>query len=136
MMTAPAKVQSGSTVSLEFTVINQGPVATAVPHWTDRVYLSLDNQVSGDDYLIGALDNGSALGPGESYRTQTAPFVIPKDYRGQAYLIVRADGSVRSLKPGESYVLWMKFPAPPAETKAITLQLPNMPPFEDLNIQD
>ena len=41
-----------------------------------------------------------------------------------------------SLKPGESYVVWMKFPAPPPETKAITLQLPGMPPFEDLNIQD
>jgi hypothetical protein len=40
------------------------------------------------------------------------------------------------LKPGDSYVLWMKFPAPPAETKAITLQIPNTPPFEDVNIQD
>ena len=41
-----------------------------------------------------------------------------------------------SLKPGDSYLLWMKFPAPPAETKAITLQLPSTPPFEDVNIQD
>ncbi len=40
------------------------------------------------------------------------------------------------MKPGESYLLWMKFPAPPAETKSITLQLPNTPPFEDLAIQD
>ncbi len=29
--------------SLQFIVTNQGPVATTVPHWTDRVYLSLDN---------------------------------------------------------------------------------------------
>ena len=41
-----------------------------------------------------------------------------------------------TLKPGDSYLLWMKFPAPPAETKAITLQLPGIPPFEDVNIQD
>jgi hypothetical protein len=40
------------------------------------------------------------------------------------------------LKPGDSYLLWMKFPAPPAETKAITLQIPSTPPFEDVNIQD
>jgi len=39
-------------------------------------------------------------------------------------------------KPGDSQVIWMKFPAPPAETKAITLQLPSTPPFEDVNIQD
>jgi hypothetical protein len=30
----------------------------------------------------------------------------------------------------------MKFPAPPVEVKAITLQIPKTPPFEDLAIQD
>jgi hypothetical protein len=41
-----------------------------------------------------------------------------------------------TLKPGQSQVLWMKFPAPPAEVKAVTLQVPGVPPFEDLAIQD
>ena len=40
------------------------------------------------------------------------------------------------IKPGESQLIWMKFPAPPAETKAITLQIPNTPPFEDIAIQE
>jgi hypothetical protein len=40
------------------------------------------------------------------------------------------------LKPAQSYTLWVKFPAPPPEVKAITLQLPGTPPFEDLPIQD
>jgi hypothetical protein len=40
------------------------------------------------------------------------------------------------LKPGESKTIWMKFPAPPAEVKAITLQIPKTPPFEDITIQD
>ena len=40
------------------------------------------------------------------------------------------------LKPGDSQLIWMKFPAPPPETKAITLQIPNTPPFEDVTIQD
>ena len=40
------------------------------------------------------------------------------------------------LGPGESHNLWMKFPAPPAEVKSITLQVPGVPPFEDLAIQD
>ena len=38
--------------------------------------------------------------------------------------------------PTESAVIWIKFPAPPPEVTAITLQLPNTPPFEDLAIQD
>ena len=40
------------------------------------------------------------------------------------------------LAPGQSQLLWMKFPAPPPEVKSVTLQLPNVPPFEDLPIQD
>lgn len=40
------------------------------------------------------------------------------------------------LAPGESYTLWVKFPAPPAEVKSVTLQVPGVPPFEDLAIQD
>ena len=33
-------------------------------------------------------------------------------------------------------LLWMKFPAPPADVKTISLSLPNMPPFDDVAIQD
>lgn len=42
----------------------------------------------------------------------------------------------KRINPGESQTIWMKFPAPPPEVKAITLQLPGMPPFEDVPIQD
>jgi hypothetical protein len=47
-----------------------------------------------------------------------------------------SDRWFKNLKPGESQAIWMKFPAPPPETKAITLQIPNTPPFEDVTIQD
>ncbi len=40
------------------------------------------------------------------------------------------------IDPGESYVVWAKFPAPPPEVKTVTLQINGMPPFEDLAIQD
>ena len=40
------------------------------------------------------------------------------------------------LQPGQSVTLWMKFPAPPADVAAVTLQLPGMAPFEDLAIQN
>ena len=37
---------------------------------------------------------------------------------------------------GGSMTLWMKFPAPPLETKTVTLAMPQMPPFENLPIHD
>jgi len=40
------------------------------------------------------------------------------------------------LQPGQSQTAWMKFPAPPAATRTVTLQVPGVPPFEDLPIQD
>ena len=64
---------------------------------------------------------------------------VLKDEKNEYIASLRSGWSNRwyeTIAPGESYVLWMKFPAPPPETKAITLQLPGMPPFEDLNIQD
>ena len=66
-------------------------------------------------------------------------FNVLKDEKGNYIASLRSGWNDRwyeTLKPGESYVLWMKFPAPPAETKSITLQIPSMPPFEDLNIQN
>jgi hypothetical protein len=41
-----------------------------------------------------------------------------------------------TLKPGQTFTLWMKFPAPPPDVKSVTLQVPGVPPFEDLPIQD
>jgi hypothetical protein len=42
----------------------------------------------------------------------------------------------QKLQPGARTTIWMKFPAPPPEVKSATLQLPGLPPFEDLPIQD
>src|SRR5262249_30362454 len=81
----------GGTASINFTIINQGIVPTSTPHWSDKVYLSLDNEVTPDDILLGTFQNGSALAPNESYSTNTGPVTIPIRFRGDAYLIVVAD---------------------------------------------
>lgn len=90
-ITSPASVPAGATVSLDFTVINQGTLATTGPPWNDRAYLSLDPTPSRDDILIGTFVNGAALEPGESYRTETSTVVVPKRFRGTVYLIVSPD---------------------------------------------
>jgi hypothetical protein len=41
----------------------------------------------------------------------------------------------QKIQPGQSQVIWMKFPAPPAEVKSVTFQLPGAPPFEELVIE-
>ncbi|MBD2200392.1 MULTISPECIES: CARDB domain-containing protein [Calothrix] len=90
---APENVSAGGTVSLEFLVINRGTVATNIPSWQDWVYLSLDNRLSSDDILLGSLENQSALAPGESYRSRTQPYIVPKFFRGSAYLLILTDAT-------------------------------------------
>lgn len=78
----------------------------------------------------------------EVYLIDTAggkKYQVLKDEKGAFIAALRqgyTDKWYEYLKPGDSQVIWMKFPAPPAEVKAITLQLPSVPPFEDLKIQD
>jgi hypothetical protein len=40
------------------------------------------------------------------------------------------------IAPGQEMVLWVKLPAPPPDVKAVTFQVPGVPPFDDLAIQD
>jgi hypothetical protein len=42
----------------------------------------------------------------------------------------------QNLKNGDTFTAWWKFPAPPPETKKITLSLPKTEPFEDVPITD
>jgi hypothetical protein len=72
------------------------------------------------------------LGAGKKYE-------VLKDEKGTYIAALRsgwADRWYDKLAPGQSFTLWMKFPAPPPDVKSVTLQLPGMPPFEDLPIQD
>ena len=88
---APTEADPGQTSAVDFAILNQGNAATTVPHWTDRVWLSLDPTVSSDDVLIGSVGNQSALEPAESYRTVTDTAIIPLRFRGTVYLIVQTD---------------------------------------------
>ncbi|HEX8961620.1 MAG TPA: CARDB domain-containing protein, partial [Rhodocyclaceae bacterium] len=91
-VTAPDHVIAGGSASVNYTIINQGAAATS-GRWTDKVFLSLDATLSADDRLVGQFGNGSALAPTESYANESASVDIPITYRGDAYLIVVADGN-------------------------------------------
>jgi len=87
----PSEVDAGGTFSVEYVIINQGTVATTVPHWYDNVYLSLDNVVSYDDILVASVRNQSALAPGESYLSISGSVAVPLRFRGEVYILVFAD---------------------------------------------
>ncbi|MDZ4254036.1 MAG: CARDB domain-containing protein, partial [Sulfuritalea sp.] len=88
----PEHVTAGTSASIRYTISNLGPAA-ATGRWTDKVYLSLDGIQSSDDLLIGQYGNVSGLSPTESYANESALVDIPIRYRGDAYLIVVADGN-------------------------------------------
>jgi hypothetical protein len=72
------------------------------------------------------------LGAGKKYE-------VLKDENGSYIAALRQGWKDRwydKLAPGKSYTLWMKFPAPSPDVKAVTLHIPGLPPFEDLPIQD
>ncbi|WP_048324300.1 CARDB domain-containing protein, partial [Crocosphaera watsonii] len=89
----PDTVSAGGNITVEFIVLNQGEVATNSPKWQDKVYLSLDGELSSDDIIIGTLENGSALGSKESYRSISEPLTIPRYFRNNAYIIVETDSN-------------------------------------------
>ncbi|HEV6968860.1 CARDB domain-containing protein, partial [Roseateles sp.] len=92
---APADVTAGTSAGIKFTVANTGKEATS-GQWQDYVYLSLDGIVSADDVLLARVDSGSALSPGgDPYTTTVNGIDIPIRYRGDAYIIVVADGGNR-----------------------------------------
>jgi len=62
-------------------------------------------------------------------------YELLKDETG-AYIASSTGLFTEAIDSGAGVTLWMKFPAPPLETKTATLAMPQMPPFEDLPIQD
>ncbi|HEV2064039.1 MAG TPA: hypothetical protein VGS00_05770 [Thermoanaerobaculia bacterium] len=43
-------------------------------------------------------------------------------------------GDNKNYNPGDQQVIWLKFPAPPANSAKITFVFPGFPPFEDLPV--
>lgn len=64
-------------------------------------------------------------------------FFILKDTEG-TYLTSNSNGgeAVVNLEPGQTFLWWAKYPAPPAEAKKINFTTPVAPPFEDAPITD
>jgi subtilase family serine protease len=97
----PAQVQAGETMQVHWVVRNTGPVATDVPLWSDRVYLSpLPYIVPGATTILGTFPNPAYLPAGQSYST-TREVTMPDDIAGDFYLIVQTDVNLQENEGGQ-----------------------------------
>jgi subtilase family serine protease len=97
----PAEVQAGETMQVHWVVRNAGPVATDIPLWSDRVYLSpLPYIVPGATTILGTFPNPAYLPAGQSYST-TREVTMPGDIAGDFYLIVQTDVNLQENEGGQ-----------------------------------
>jgi hypothetical protein len=101
-VTPAGQVDIGVTVSINWTVANQGSGAADPGHnnnasWTDSVYLSTDSTLSSDDVYLGSAYHYGALASNASY-SASRQVTLPRDvaWAGRsAHLLVKADVDAR-----------------------------------------
>ncbi|NVJ00069.1 DUF1566 domain-containing protein [Myxococcus sp. AM009] len=87
----PAAAATRQTVSLSWTVTNQGSV-DATPSWRDAIYLSRDIYPSSNDALVLDASRSTLLAPGGSY-TVTKSVDLPGVPAGDYFLLLRVDST-------------------------------------------
>ena len=86
-------VLAGGTAYADWIVTNIGDGATNTPFWSDRIYLSIDQNLSSNDAEIEPdFQNPMVLNPAEGY-AQAAEFTVPVGLLGDYYVIVETDAN-------------------------------------------
>ena len=88
--TAPASATTQQSISLSWTVTNQGTGTTQVPSWSDYMYLSTDAVYNTGDTFVTLQGATTPLASGASY-TRTPTVTVPGVPAGNYYLILRVD---------------------------------------------
>ena len=83
-LTGPSLVESGSSVHLEWSVINNG--SNALGNWVDQVFLSKNGVLT----KVAEIARNGQLATGETY-TAAADFLIPLELNGEYELVVVTD---------------------------------------------
>jgi subtilase family serine protease len=86
-----ANAAVGDSITVNWSVKNQGAVSTSVGSWYDQVYLS-DDKFLGNDISLGSFyrDNSSKLGADAEYNS-TANIILPSYSVGNKYILVVTD---------------------------------------------
>jgi hypothetical protein len=102
--------RKGSVLTLQMRYRNQGSSTTLLSWRMGEVYV---------------LDESGAK-----------KYEVLKDEKGNYIATTIGNFNPIAVGRGESAVLWAKFPAPPPDVKTVTLHVPGLAPFDDLQIQD
>ncbi|MCP4581985.1 MAG: hypothetical protein GY839_10225 [candidate division Zixibacteria bacterium] len=89
-VTVPDSADCGQPFDVSWIVINQGIGATKVSSWYDGVYLSHDQVIDGNDYVLESYRNESILKEDSTYSMAISP-EIPLGLSGSYYVIVETD---------------------------------------------
>jgi len=91
--TVPPLGVIGKTLTLSWTVANQGSTVTNVSYWPDMVYLSQDEVYDASDVKIGTMGRYDPVQAGGSYTPTANYMLIPAATApGEWYLLFQADG--------------------------------------------
>ncbi|MFW5833807.1 MAG: CARDB domain-containing protein, partial [Pseudomonadota bacterium] len=130
-VSAPETGKGGETVTLRWTVENQGAVATDLDRWVDSVYRSSEATLDtpgGRATRVFAAPNFGTLAPGQSY-TQEVTFTLPPSAEG-AYFIVQTNEDPRILNAVEGSLM--------AEVTAVVKRIEAAlgSPLSEINLAD
>lgn len=87
---APISTFSGQTVTVNWTVLNDGEAAAPLVTWYDKVYFSSDSTLDPQDVYLGQLSHLGILNPDSSYPA-ALNVTIPNFIQGNYYIIVHTD---------------------------------------------
>ena len=100
-----SEVDWGSSTTFILHGKNSSDVSTLYSQWNDKLYLSADNLINGDDIEIGNLVHSGHLEPGEEYQA-TFNVSIPYGMEGECYLIGIVDSQFSNpdINPQNNFV--------------------------------
>jgi subtilase family serine protease len=103
ILDAPSSANVGQTISISWTVSNQG-TGVATPAWSDSVVLSTDSTFGGGDPVLLTTNRNTALNAGASCNAGSTVSIPLSTVPGSNFLILRADatGSQEELNEGNN----------------------------------
>jgi hypothetical protein len=90
----PSSALTGGTVTVNWTVINNGPGTTNANWWNDNVWMSTQTTLGsgGTDVFLGTVQHNNALSSGDSY-SASGTFTLPRSMPADNYFIIVATDS-------------------------------------------
>jgi hypothetical protein len=97
----PTEANANRPSRVEWTVQNNGTLATDATSWVDQVYLSSTPSLGANPLLLGSVSHVGVVGVGGSY-VGGLDFTMPRDVTGSYYVIVKTDAFGNTYESGNT----------------------------------